>query len=138
MCGPTGSERVSRQSRSATGNSGSGGTPTGNVQFQVDGNNYGSPVTLDGNGQASTTDSAKSAGGGFWAAAAWADWGWTAAGRADAGPQAVRRATTITAITTVEEVPRSAHPTPRRPSRWAALTLLAAGLTQCSPGPVTF
>jgi hypothetical protein len=33
-----------------------GGTPTGSVQFQVDGSNYGNPVTLDQNGQATISD----------------------------------------------------------------------------------
>ncbi|MGO9917135.1 MAG: beta strand repeat-containing protein [Isosphaeraceae bacterium] len=42
--------------------SGTTETPAGTVQFQVDGNNYGQPVALDSNGQASTTDSALSAG----------------------------------------------------------------------------
>src|SRR5262249_45708059 len=33
------------------------GTPTGTVQFQVDGYNVGDPITLDSNGQATATDS---------------------------------------------------------------------------------
>jgi autotransporter-associated beta strand protein len=41
-----------------TNTSGSGGMPTGSVQFQVDGAGYGTPIILDANGQASTTDSA--------------------------------------------------------------------------------
>jgi hypothetical protein len=39
-----------------------GGTPSGSVQFEVDGSDYGSPVALDSAGQASTTDSALAAG----------------------------------------------------------------------------
>lgn len=46
-----------------TNTSGSGGTPTGSVQFVVDNVNYGSPVALDGNGQAQISDSALSVGG---------------------------------------------------------------------------
>jgi RHS repeat-associated protein len=38
--------------------SGSGGTPTGSVQFQVDGNNFDAPVAVDATGHAATTDSA--------------------------------------------------------------------------------
>ena len=32
-------------------------TPTGSVQFQVDGSNYGQPIALDQNGQATISDS---------------------------------------------------------------------------------
>src|SRR5262249_15018542 len=42
--------------------SGSGGIPTGSVQSQVDGSNYGSAAALNGSGQASITDSALTAG----------------------------------------------------------------------------
>ena len=40
-----------------------GGTPTGTVQFKVDGTNVGSPVSLDGAGQAQISTSALAAGG---------------------------------------------------------------------------
>jgi hypothetical protein len=42
--------------------SGNGGTPTGSVQFEVDGASFGSPIPLDANGQATTTDSTLSVG----------------------------------------------------------------------------
>ena len=42
--------------------SGFSGTPTGTVQFEIDGSDYGSPVTLNGSGQATITDSELSVG----------------------------------------------------------------------------
>ena len=38
------------------------GTPTGTVQFQIDDSDYGSPVSLNGSGQATITDAALSVG----------------------------------------------------------------------------
>ncbi len=43
---------------------GSDPTPTGSVRFQIDGSNFGSPVTLDGNGSATSEDISTLAAGG--------------------------------------------------------------------------
>src|SRR5205807_9681808 len=72
------------------------GTPTGSVQFQVDGANYGSPVQLT-SGQASISDSALGLGNHLIAATYTGDTNFTGSG-APASAQTVNQGATSTQV----------------------------------------
>jgi hypothetical protein len=102
-----------------------GSTPTGAVQFSVDGTDLGSPVTLDSSGVATSPAIASLAAGGHTVVASYGgDLGF--AESSQVRPQTVKQATTTASIA------GSANPAP-----WGQAITFTATLTPVSPGAGT-
>jgi Big-like domain-containing protein/WD40 repeat protein len=93
-----------------------GPTPTGQVQFQVNGNNDGGPVTLDGLGRAPYSPDFLLGVGVVVSATYGGDarWGWSTA---DASLQIRPATTSVTLTTTPNPIVRDRAPRARRPCR---------------------